>query len=397
MKLLLEILIPAVLAFGLSVPLVGRLRRKKDAVVKAPPGKPTLAPTRPPVAAPVTPVAPAPVEDDHSDVIGDEWQVGDGDTLVEEAPVVEESPVEVLPERPRFRDRLGRARNAFAAAIGVRGKTAIDQSTWDDLEESLLLSDLGVHRTDAMLTSLKERVSAKELTTPDGVVDALKADLKARLAGADRSLHFEHVEGSPNVWLFVGVNGVGKTTTIGKVGAQQVTEGRSVIMAAGDTFRAAAAEQLGTWASRGGSELVRGAEGGDPSSVIFDGIQRAAAKGADLVLADTAGRLHTKTNLMEELKKVRRVADREPGRVMEVLLVIDATTGQNGMIQAQQFTEATDLTGVVLTKLDGSAKGGIVFAIETELGIPVKLVGLGEGINDLIPFDPDEFVDALFA
>ncbi len=402
MKLLLEILIPAVLAFGLSVPLVGRLRRNKSAELKAPPGRPTLAPTKPPVAAPVATVAPAPVDEDDSDVIGDEWQVGDGDTLVEEAPVVEEPlveelPVEVLPERPRFRDRLGRARNAFAAAIGVRGKTAIDQSTWDDLEESLLLSDLGVHRTDAMLTSLKERVSAKELTTPDGVVDALKADLKARLAGADRSLHYEHVEGSPNVWLFVGVNGVGKTTTIGKVGAQQVSEGRSVVMAAGDTFRAAAAEQLGTWASRGGSELVRGAEGGDPSSVIFDGIQRAAAKGADLVLADTAGRLHTKTNLMEELKKVRRVADREPGRVMEVLLVIDATTGQNGMIQAQQFTEATDLTGVVLTKLDGSAKGGIVFAIETELGIPVKLVGLGEGINDLIPFDPDEFVDALFA
>jgi fused signal recognition particle receptor len=397
MKLLLEILIPAVLAFGLSVPLVGRLRRSKSAELKAPPDTPTLAPTRPSAAAPVAPVAPAPVEEDDSDVIGDEWRVGDGDTPVEEAPVIEESPVEVLPERPRFLDRLGRARNAFAAAIGVRGKTAIDQSTWDDLEESLLLSDLGVHRTDAMLTSLKERVNAKELTTPDGVVDALKADLKARLAGADRSLHYEQVEGSPNVWLFVGVNGVGKTTTIGKVGAQQVAEGRSVIMAAGDTFRAAAAEQLGTWASRGGSELVRGAEGGDPSSVIFDGIQRAAAKGAGLVLADTAGRLHTKTNLMEELKKVRRVADREPGRVMEVLLVIDATTGQNGMIQAQQFTEATDLTGVVLTKLDGSAKGGIVFAIETELGIPVKLVGLGEGINDLISFDPDEFVDALFA
>jgi fused signal recognition particle receptor len=395
MRLLLEILIPAVLAFGLSVPLVGRLRRKRDAALKGPPGQPTLAPSRPPVAAPAP--AASTVVDDDSDVIGDEWQVGDDDTLVEEAPAVEESAVEVLPERPRFRDRLGRARNAFAAAIGVRGKTAIDQSTWDDLEESLLLSDLGVHRTDAMLTSLKERVSAKELATPDDVVDALKADLKARLAGADRSLRYEHVEGSPNVWLFVGVNGVGKTTTIGKVGAQQVSEGRSVIMAAGDTFRAAAAEQLGTWASRGGSELVRGAEGGDPSSVIFDGIQRAAAKGADLVLADTAGRLHTKTNLMEELKKVRRVADREPGRVMEVLLVIDATTGQNGLIQAQQFTEATDLTGVVLTKLDGSAKGGIVFAIETELGIPVKLVGLGEGINDLVAFDPDEFVEALFA
>lgn len=396
MKLLLEILIPAVLAFGLSVPLVGRLRRNKTAELKAPPAKPTLAPTRPTITPPTAPVVVDHDDDDGSDasdVIGDEWQVADDEVEA----VDDDAAPETLPERPKFRDRLGRARNAFAAAIGVRGKAAIDQSTWDDLEESLLLSDLGVHRTDSMLAALKERVKAKELTTPDQVVDALKADLKARLAHADRSLRHEHVEGSPNVWLFVGVNGVGKTTTIGKVGAQQVSEGRSVVMAAGDTFRAAAAEQLGTWASRGGSELVRGAEGGDPSSVIFDGIQRAAAKGADLVLADTAGRLHTKTNLMEELRKVRRVADREPGRVMEVLLVIDATTGQNGLIQAQQFTEATDLTGVVLTKLDGSAKGGIVFAIETELGIPVKLVGLGEGINDLIPFDPDEFVDALFA
>lgn len=398
MKLLLEILIPAVLAFGLSVPLVGRLRRNKTAELKAPPAKPTLAPTRPTITPPTAPVVVHDDDDasdasDATDVIGDEWQVADDEVEA----VDDDAAPETLPERPKFRDRLGRARNAFAAAIGVRGKAAIDQSTWDDLEESLLLSDLGVHRTDSMLAALKERVKAKELTTPDQVVDALKADLKARLAHADRSLRHEHVEGSPNVWLFVGVNGVGKTTTIGKVGAQQVSEGRSVVMAAGDTFRAAAAEQLGTWASRGGSELVRGAEGGDPSSVIFDGIQRAAAKGADLVLADTAGRLHTKTNLMEELRKVRRVADREPGRVMEVLLVIDATTGQNGLIQAQQFTEATDLTGVVLTKLDGSAKGGIVFAIETELGIPVKLVGLGEGINDLIPFDPDEFVDALFA
>jgi fused signal recognition particle receptor len=198
------------------------------------------------------------------------------------------------------------------------------------------------------------------------------------------------------VWLFVGVNGVGKTTTIGKVGAQQIAEGRKVVMAAGDTFRAAAAEQLGTWAGRSGAELVRGAEGGDPSSVIFDAVQKAASKNFDLVLADTAGRLHTKSNLMEELAKVRRVAGREPGRVTEVMLVIDATTGQNGLIQAREFAEATDVTGVVLTKLDGSAKGGIVFAIETELGIPVKLVGLGEGINDLVPFDPDEFVNALF-
>ena len=198
------------------------------------------------------------------------------------------------------------------------------------------------------------------------------------------------------MWLFVGVNGVGKTTTIGKVGARQVAEGHSVVMAAGDTFRAAAAEQLELWANRVGADLVRGAEGGDPSSVIFDGVQRAAARGADLVLADTAGRLHTKVNLMEELRKVRRVADRPPGHVSEVLLVIDATTGQNGLTQARQFTEAVEVTGVVLTKLDGSAKGGIVLAIQKDLGLPVKLVGLGETSADLVDFDAREFVDALF-
>jgi fused signal recognition particle receptor len=197
--------------------------------------------------------------------------------------------------------------------------------------------------------------------------------------------------------LFVGVNGVGKTTTIGKVGYRAIAEGHSVVMAAGDTFRAAAAEQLDVWADRVGADIVRGSEGGDPSSIIFDAVQRAAARGADLVLADTAGRLHTKLNLMEELRKVRRVADREPGAVTEVLLVLDATTGQNGLTQASQFTDAVDVTGVVLTKLDGSAKGGIVLAIQTDLGIPVKLVGLGETVDDLIDFDPHEFVDALFS
>jgi len=195
----------------------------------------------------------------------------------------------------------------------------------------------------------------------------------------------------------VGVNGVGKTTTIGKVAAQQGSEGRRVLLAAGDTFRAAAAEQLTTWAERAGAHIVRGNEGGDPSAVIFDAVEAAAARDCDLVLGDTAGRLQTKTNLMEELRKVRRVAEKGAGRVTEVLLVIDATTGQNGMSQAREFTEATAVTGVVLTKLDGSAKGGIVFPIQTELGIPVKLVGLGETIGDLVPFDADEFVDALFA
>jgi fused signal recognition particle receptor len=199
------------------------------------------------------------------------------------------------------------------------------------------------------------------------------------------------------VWLFVGVNGVGKTTTIGKLAKREGEGGLRVVLAAGDTFRAAAAEQLGMWAERADAEIVRGNEGGDPSAVIFDAVESAAARGADLVLADTAGRLHTKVNLMDELRKVRRVADKGAGTVTEVLLVLDATTGQNGLVQAAQFTEAVEVTGVVLTKLDGSAKGGIVVAIQTQLGIPVKLVGLGEGVDDLVPFDADEFVEALFS
>ena len=307
----------------------------------------------------------------------------------------EEEPPAPAP-KPRFRDRLGKARGLFSGFLGAaRTKDKIDDETFDDLEEALLRADVGVGATTALLDQLRSRVKSEGITTADGLVEALKDDLKKQLTMADRSLRLE--PGRPNVWLFVGVNGVGKTTTIGKVGHQQVLEGRSVIMAAGDTFRAAAAEQLELWSKRAGATLVRGNEGGDPGAVVFDAVERAAARNIDLVLADTAGRLHTKVNLMEELRKVRRVADKPPGKVTEVLLVIDATTGQNGLVQAKQFLEAVDVTGVVLTKLDGTAKGGIVLAIQRDLGIPIKLVGLGETAVDLIPFDPDEFVDALFS
>jgi fused signal recognition particle receptor len=335
--------------------------------------------------------APAEVKDHPAvDVIDTEAPVAE--PTVAEAPVVD-TPAAVV--RPSFRDRMARARGALTGSLlGLRTR-GIDDQSWDDLEEALLSSDVGVKVADELLAGLRSRVKSKELATADDVLGALRQEMTSRLSGADRTLRFDDTRGGPNVWLFVGVNGVGKTTTIGKIGAQQAGEGRTVLMAAGDTFRAAAAEQLGTWAERSGAELVRGAEGGDPSSVIFDAIERAHARQTDLVLADTAGRLHTKTNLMDELRKVRRVAEKGAGRVTEVLLVIDATTGQNGLTQARQFGDATDVTGVVLTKLDGSAKGGIVFAIETELGIPVKLVGLGETIGDLVPFDPDEFVDAL--
>lgn len=302
-------------------------------------------------------------------------------------------------ERPRFRERMSKSRAVLVGVLtGVRGRAGITNETWDELEEALLRADVGVRVTDELLSRLRARVKTKELTDPEALLNALQADMIGRLNHPGRALRFEIADAdSPNVWLFVGVNGVGKTTTIGKVGAQQRQLGRSVLMAAGDTFRAAASEQLATWAQRSGAELVRGNEGGDPSAVIFDGIERASSRHIELVLADTAGRLHNKANLMEELRKVRRVADKGRGRVTEVLLVIDATTGQNGLAQAKIFAEVTEVTGVVLTKLDGSAKGGIVFAIETELGLPVKLVGLGETIGDLVEFDPAEFIEALFS
>jgi fused signal recognition particle receptor len=297
--------------------------------------------------------------------------------------------------KPRFRDRLGNARALLSGYFGsVLSRSAIDDETWDDLEEALIRADVGAGLTNEVLDDLRTKVKAEKIASSTDLLEALKADLKAVLAEGDRSLHFE--EGGPNVWLFVGVNGVGKTTTIGKLGKRERLGGRSVVMAAGDTFRAAAAEQLELWAKRADADLVRSTEGADPGSVIFDAVERAAARGADLVLADTAGRLHTKVNLMEELKKVRRIAERPPAKLSEVLLVIDATTGQNGLVQAKQFTEAVGVTGIVLTKLDGTAKGGIALAIRRELGLPIKLVGLGETADDLVDFDPDEFVDALF-
>ena len=306
------------------------------------------------------------------------------------------SPTAEVVEAPTFRGRLARARAAFAGAFaGVLGRSGITDATWDDLEEALLRADVGLGVTTELLDGLRSAVKAKEITEPEQLLDALRAGDEGA-ARRRRPFAALRRRARPNVWLFVGVNGVGKTTSIGKVANQQVAAGRRVLLAAGDTFRAAAAEQLTTWAERAGVELVRGSEGGDPSAVVFDAIERAASRDLDLVLADTAGRLHTKTNLMEELRKVRRVAEKGAGTVTESLLVIDATTGQNGLAQAREFGEVTQLTGVVLTKLDGSAKGGIVFAVETELGIPVKLVGLGESLGDLVPFDPDEFVDALF-
>ena len=297
---------------------------------------------------------------------------------------------------PSVKEKAGKTRSLFSNAFqSIRGRGRVDDATWDELEETLLLADIGIGLATRLLDPLRAAVKEGTLRSPDEVINALREAMTNQLATSDRTLHLDAAV-TPNVWLFVGVNGVGKTTTIGKIATAEVARGTTVLMAAGDTFRAAAAEQLQVWAERSGASFVRGAEGGDPASVIFDGVQSAAAKGITLVLGDTAGRLQNKSNLMEELKKVRRVADKAAGTVNEVLLVIDATTGQNGLSQAREFAAATDVTGVVLTKLDGSAKGGIVFAIETDLGIPVKLVGLGETAADLIVFDPAEFVAALF-
>ncbi len=319
------------------------------------------------------------------------------------------SPVtEPVAEPATYRSRLGKARGLLSGYLGsVRSRGKIDASTWDELEEALIRADVGVGATDGLLQDLRGRVKAGEIGGPDALVDALKADLVAMLSTTDAQLAVpaerddatsgedgpatepESVDGQGpvDVWLFVGVNGVGKTTTVGKVANRLSASGTKVLLAAGDTFRAAAGEQLAMWASRADADIVRGSEGGDPSSVVFDAVQRADAKGHAVVLADTAGRLHNKVNLIEELKKIRRVAGRPPGRVVEVLLVLDATTGQNGLAQAKVFLEAVEVTGVVLTKLDGTAKGGIVVAIQRELGLPVKLVGLGEGPDDLVDFD----------
>jgi fused signal recognition particle receptor len=317
---------------------------------------------------------------------------------VEELPQAEpiaEPPagIEVL-ERPRFRDRLGRARSLLADQLaGLRRRGRLDPESWDELSDALILADVGITTTELLLKDLKEAARRDSLSNSEQLVAALRQELVTRLEG-ERQLHMAEA-GKTTVWLFVGVNGVGKTTTIGKVALREDQEGTKSVLAAGDTFRAAAADQLGLWAERVNAGFVRGNEGGDPGAVVFDAVQHATARGIPLVLADTAGRLHTKVNLMEELKKVRRVADRPPGSVTEVLLVIDATTGQNGLMQARQFTDAVGVTGIVLTKLDGTAKGGIVVAIANELGIPIKLVGLGEGPEDLVTFDAEEFVDAL--
>jgi fused signal recognition particle receptor len=383
-----------------SVLLFRRASTRGRAAGAEPSALPTKSPPapEPPVSAPTTgpPTTGAPAEAPPAapaKPVADTTAIAPLSAAPAAPPAVESTDVAVPAD---LRDRMGKTRGLLSGYVrALRGRGSVDDQTWDDLEEALLRADVGVATTTALLQDLRQRVRRGELRGPDAVIAALRHALRASLEGtASAGLALE--EGVTNVWLFVGVNGVGKTTTIGKIARMQTAAGHSLLLAAGDTFRAAAAEQLAIWAERAEVGLVRGAEGSDPSAVVFDAVQRASARGQELVLADTAGRLHTKVNLVEELKKIRRVADRPPGRVTEVLLVLDATTGQNGLAQARQFLDAVGVTGVVLTKLDGSAKGGIVVAIQREFGLPVKLVGIGEGPDDLIVFDADRFVDALF-
>ena len=270
----------------------------------------------------------------------------------------------------------------------------LDDDFYEELEEALILADIGAATAADTVAQLRKRVSQKLMTRADEVKDALRDILAEKLDVGDPAMDLST---RPSVVLTIGVNGVGKTTSIGKLAARLKSEGKKVLLCAGDTFRAAAADQLEIWANRAGVDIVRQHEGADPGAVLFDALQAAKARHADVVLCDTAGRLHNKQNLMNELAKLRKIIDREtPDAAKETLLVLDATTGQNGLIQARQFKETAGLTGIILTKLDGTAKGGIVIAIAQELQVPVKLVGVGEGIDDLRPFDAKEFTKELF-
>jgi len=296
----------------------------------------------------------------------------------------------------RLRARLARSQNVVGRGLlTLLSRDTLDEATWDEVEEILLTADLGVAPTMELMDRLRTRVRVEGSSDPGRVQQILREELLVLVdPGMDRRVRAERVDGRPGVVLVVGVNGTGKTTTTGKLARLAVASGQAVVLGAADTFRAAAADQLQTWGDRVGAAVVRGPEGGDPAAVAFDAVTTAAAADVDTVIIDTAGRLHTKTGLMDELGKVKRVVEKQ-SPIDEVLLVLDATTGQNGLVQARVFAEVVDVTGIVLTKLDGTAKGGVILAVEEEFGVPVKLVGLGEGADDLVPFVPAEFAAAL--
>lgn len=399
MEFVILAVVIALVAVGVISGLVVSSRKKKQ-LPPAPSSTPTITP---PAEPHVGEEAETPREEPRRTI----EEVGPPEA---EAPA-EEAPEAVEPEAPaapaievpeptagrlvRLRARLARSQNSLGKGLlTLLSRDNLDEDTWEEIEDTLLTADVGVAPTQELVERLRERVRVLGTRTPEGC--ALLREELLNLLGTDfdRAVKTESGLDTPGVVMVVGVNGTGKTTTTGKLARVLVADGRSVVLGAADTFRAAAADQLQTWGERVGARTVRGPEGGDPASIAFDAVKEGIAEGADVVLIDTAGRLHTKTGLMDELGKVKRVVEKH-GPLDEILLVLDATTGQNGLVQARVFAEVVDITGIVLTKLDGTAKGGIVIAVQRELGVPVKLVGLGEGPDDLAPFEPEAFVDAL--
>jgi fused signal recognition particle receptor len=400
MEILILVVVIAVVVLGGLAGLVTVRRRGKATATAAPPQREAVQPP------------PEPQVGEDAEVPRDEPRrtiesVDLPDTITVTAPpeAVEVPPLEV-PEPTagrlvRLRARLSRSQTSLGQGLlALLSRERLDEETWEEIEDTLLTADVGVQPTQELVERLRTRVKVLGTRTPEELRGLLREELLTLVGtDADRSLSTAaHPDGEggprPAVVLVVGVNGTGKTTTTGKLARVLVADGRSVVLGAADTFRAAAADQLQTWGERVGARTVRGPEGGDPASVAFDAVKQGIESGADTVLVDTAGRLHTKTGLMDELGKVKRVVEKH-GPVDEVLLVLDATTGQNGLVQARVFAEVVNITGIVLTKLDGTAKGGIVVAVQRDLGVPVKLIGLGEGADDLAPFEPEAFVDAL--
>ncbi|AGK80365.1 signal recognition particle-docking protein FtsY [Streptomyces microflavus] len=398
---LVEIVILAVVIALAAVGLVGGLvvgSRKKRKLPPPPSSTPTITP---PAEPQVGEEAETPRDEARRTI--DEVGLPDATAPAEEAPAVEvpAPPALEVPEPTegrlvRLRARLARSQNSLGKGLlTLLSRDNLDEDTWEEIEDTLLTADVGVAPTQELVERLRERVRVLGTRTPEDLRALLREELITLLGPElDREVRTEGGAETPGVVMVVGVNGTGKTTTTGKLARVLVADGRSVVLGAADTFRAAAADQLQTWGERVGARTVRGPEGGDPASIAYDAVKEGIAEGADVVLIDTAGRLHTKTGLMDELGKVKRVVEKH-GPLDEILLVLDATTGQNGLVQARVFAEVVDITGIVLTKLDGTAKGGIVIAVQRELGVPVKLIGLGEGADDLAPFEPGAFVDAL--
>ncbi|MFE2966530.1 signal recognition particle-docking protein FtsY [Streptomyces sp. NPDC059340] len=395
-----------ILAVVIAVVVIGALgglvigSRRKKQLPPAPPTTPDI--TAPPAEPHVGEEAEIPHDEERRTI--EEVDLPDGSAapvVVEEPAPVVEAPAIEIPEPTagrlvRLRARLSRSQNALGKGLlTLLSREHLDEDTWEEIEDTLLTADVGVQPTQELVERLRERVKVLGTRTPDELRTLLREELLQLLVPEfDRTVKTDSNLDTPGIVMVVGVNGTGKTTTTGKLARVLVADGKNVVLGAADTFRAAAADQLQTWGERVGARTVRGPEGGDPASIAFDAVKEGIEEGADVVLIDTAGRLHTKTGLMDELGKVKRVVEKH-APLDEVLLVLDATTGQNGLVQARVFAEVVDITGIVLTKLDGTAKGGIVIAVQRDLGVPVKLVGLGEGADDLAPFEPEAFVDAL--